>query len=379
MAAQKYNLFLNCREINYSDFCKVKQISSILIVGQGLAGTALSWALRARGVSVYVTDDFNTEAWHRSAPQTGPVPSSNIAAGIVNPITGKRYAQSWRFDDFFPIARQFYAEAESFFNIKIWYDLPILRLLPDTEAENDWAMRCAKPGFSSYMEGGAGAGTWSDLLLPGFRFGQIKQAARVDFLPFLQAYRRHAREAGFFLPEAGRRSPEWLLQDHDYVIYCEGAGGASNPLFADLNWQVSKGEALLIRLATTLAAPLSMLKQKIMAVPLSESLLWCGATSEWHFDHALPSEQGRQFIEEGLDEMLSVPYEVVGHYAAVRPTVKDRRPLLGCLPSQPRIGIFNGLGTKGGLLAPYWALQMVDYLLDGKAMDPEVDIQRCHR
>lgn len=328
---------------------------------------------------MYITDDFDTAAWHRSTVQTGAVPSSNIAAGIVNPITGKRYAQSWRFDDFFPVAREFYAEAEDFFDIKIWHDLPILRLLPDIEAENDWALRSAKPGFSTYMEGGVGAGDWSEWLWPGFRFGQIRQAGRVDFLPFLQAYRRYAQEAGFFLPEAGRQSPDVLLQDHDYVIYCEGARGASNPLFADLNWQVSKGEALLIRPHAVLPADLPMLKQKIMVVPLEDGLFWCGANNEWNFDHTMPTVEGRQGIEEGLKEMLSVPYEVTGHYAAVRPTVKDRRPLLGCLPAQPRIGIFNGLGTKGGLLAPYWALQMADYLLSGKTIDPEVDIRRCHR
>ena len=67
-----------------------------LIVGQGLAGTALAWELIWRGRDVLVVDAGEA------------VTSSKIAAGLVTPITGQRLALGWRVDERLAAARPYY-------------------------------------------------------------------------------------------------------------------------------------------------------------------------------------------------------------------------------------------------------------------------------
>ena len=66
--------------------------------------------------------------------------------------------------------------------------------------------------------------------------------------------------------------------------------------------------------------------------------------------------------------MLGVP--------VIRPTVADKRPLLGLHPTLPQLAIFNGLGTKGASLGPYFAEQMTNFLLDKQDLEHEANISR---
>ena len=51
------------------------------------------------------------------------------------------------------------------------------------------------------------------------------------------------------------------------------------------------------------------------------------------------------------------------HFAGVRPTVKDRRPLVGTHSGLNSIHILNGLGTRGVMLGPYLANQLFQQIL----------------
>ena len=110
-----------------------------------------------------------------------PGRSSEVAAGIINPVTGKRFVKSWRLDDFFPVARRQYQELEPQLGIQIWEERPILRLLATPEETNDWSVRCAQPDYADHLGELSSAGAWTPFLKPGFHFGAIRQAARVNF------------------------------------------------------------------------------------------------------------------------------------------------------------------------------------------------------
>jgi glycine/D-amino acid oxidase-like deaminating enzyme len=66
----------------------------------------------------------------------------------------------------------------------------------------------------------------------------------------------------------------------------------------------------------------------------------------------------------------------VDHQAGIRPAISDRRPIIGQHAEQKRAYIFNGLGARGGMVAPYFVMHFTDYLLDGKPLNKEVDIGR---
>jgi glycine/D-amino acid oxidase-like deaminating enzyme len=46
------------------------------------------------------------------------------------------------------------------------------------------------------------------------------------------------------------------------------------------------------------------------------------------------------------------------------------------IPKHPQVGVFNGLGTKGVSLAPYFAHQFAELLVNGSEIEEEVQIGR---
>jgi glycine/D-amino acid oxidase-like deaminating enzyme len=305
-----------------------------------------------------------------------PGASSLPAAGIINPVTGKRFVKSWRFDTFFPAARAMYADMEATLGLSVWREQPILRLLASAEEQNDWAARCALPEYAAELGEATDAGPWQAFLPPGMGIGLIRRAARVDFSRLLPALRAHAQREGFFKTEKMDHAAALrLLPEVDALVFCEGYRAADNPFFPGLPWQIAKGEALLLRIpgATGIRA---MLKKTMTLVPLHDDLFWAGGSYQWHYPDLLPSAGERAYILQHVRQMLRKPFEVQGHVAGVRPTVKDRRPFLGASPTQDKVFIFNGLGTKGALLAPYWAEHLAQHLLHKTALDPELGLQR---
>ncbi|MFN4255401.1 MAG: NAD(P)/FAD-dependent oxidoreductase [Saprospiraceae bacterium] len=343
-------------------------MKKILIVGQGIAGTVLAWTLRQHGAEVTVVDAGFSDA------------ASRVAAGIINPVTGKRYAKSWRVDEFLPFARNFYAEIEAALSIKIWHNRHIIRLLNSVEEENNWSARCGLPDFDGYMGSRTDGGDWSPFLKNGFRFGELRQAAQVDFAPFLRAFReKMAAENRLWEQEISPPEIENLSHVFDHVILCLGHRATLNPFFPDLPWQLAKGEVLLVRLADARAAAVGqLLKKKILLAPLGSNLFWAGANYEWEFADTAPSETGKQFVINELREMLGVPFEIENHVAGVRPVVSDRRPLVGFLPENERVGIYNGFGSKGTLLAPYWAAHFAEHILESRPLAPDIDVRRFY-
>jgi len=73
---------------------------------------------------------------------------------------------------------------------------------------------------------------------------------------------------------------------------------------------------------------------------------------------------------------LDHPFDVVDHWAGIRPASSDRRPLIGVHPKHKSVMIFNGMGSKGVMLAPYFARQLIKFMEEGEKLDATVDINR---
>lgn len=346
-------------------------MKKILVVGQGIAGTALATELLRRGAWVEIADlpadlpaEVSTKAGASSFVETsaGKASASSVAAGIINPVTGKRFAQSWRVDEFLPAARNFYQKLELEIGQTIWHELPILKLLATIKEENDWSSRCALPELEKYIAPRRDAGDWSRLVREGFFFGEIRQSARVNFQVLTKTMRQRWQQQGIFSNEKiDAAAAERLLPEFDHLIFCEGWRAAENPFFKNLDWQLAKGEALILKIEDPRAAAVSqILKKKIMLVPLGEGRFWAGANYEWNFSDSEPTAAGKDFLLDELSQTLAVPFRIEQHLAGIRPTMQSRRPVARLLADFPKIGIFNGLGTKGALLAPFFARQFAD-------------------
>lgn len=338
----------------------------VLVVGHGIAGAMLAYFLKKKGAKVSV--------WDAGTPES----ASQIAAGLVNPITGRRFVLSWRFEELAPFARQTYRDIEQETGARIWSDFDILRIMDSPEALNDWATKMADPEFGRYAQTAEDSGDWHFFLKKSAGYGRVRGAGRVDFPTLLEALRRwHGRQFEFrnFEPDLLPK----LIRDYDQIVLCQGAAVARCPFFGRLGWHPAKGEALLVRLDASLAPlPRSAAKRKLILCPLNDGLFWAGSNYDHHFTHPNPEPQRRAQYVAQLEEMLEGHFEIAAHRAAVRPAVRDRRPIIGRHPHIAGLSVFNGMGSKGALLAPYWADQFSDYLLGGAPPPPEVGLERWH-
>lgn len=351
----------------------------ILLIGQGLAGTLAGFRLERAGHEVHYLD---------APDQTA---ASDVAAGIVNPITGRRFVKSWRIDELLPEAKELYATLEETLGLRIWYNQPLIRTLYNRGDLNDWQVRSADAGYAAYMDDAPATGRIPELTDPAFAYAGVRHAARVDVSALVMAYRQKLVQEGKFtaltydyaqLPallgaNAGAKAAikSSLSGPYDHIICCEGWRARHNPWFSYLPHGGNKGEVLIVK--TT--APLldRMFKHRVFLVPLADDTYWVGATSENQFSDDSPTPGNRSFLADRLAEVLTgSDYEIIGHRAAVRPTVKDRRMIIGEHPEVKGLWIFNGLGTKGASLAPLGSKWLMDCLLEGVALPEEVDLQR---
>ena len=369
-----------------------------IIVGQGIAGSILAYFLRENGQKVVVIDQ-NTE---------GSLSSSKIAAGVINPITGRRFVKSWRIDALLPSAKQTYQALEKVLNIPIWHERRILRTLTNAEEENNFLLRRSYPDYQMYC--GESHASLAEFEGDSFKrdpsvfnsfyaFAETKNGTQVNLPLLVSKLRTYFIDNQMFINESF--SLNYLTIEENAVIYknikakriifAEGAAAIQNPYFSWLPFNLDKGELLLVRIPNLDLT--AIFKHKISIVPLHDlkntaenasdtegsyfkNLYWVGATNAWHFEHDLPTEAHKQLIVNELREILNCPFEVVAHHAAIRPTVKDRRPFIGQHPEFSVLGIFNGFGTKGASLVPFFAAQFVDNLLNGTPLEKEVDIKR---
>lgn len=345
--------------------------SDFIIVGQGIAGTLLAHFLMQAGKTVLVIDNH-----HQGA-------SSKAAAGIINPVTGRKYVKSWRVDDLLPVAKQTYRELADLLGVEIFHPRNVIRTMSNAKEENDWSVRTAEPGYQAYVSDEVELGAYAEKTNPAFSYGEVLQGGQTDLPLLIERFRKYLMEkdailnAEFDFDQLDIFAEGIRYQDFTAkkIIFCEGAKGKQNPYFSYLPFHGDKGEALIVRIPD--AGFEKILKQQIFIVPLREDdLYWIGSTYDRHYQDDKPSEKGYNYLHEHLKNLLRVPFEVVDHVAAVRPTVRDRRPFLGLHPKFPQLGIFNGLGTKGASLGPFWAKQLVDFLLHEKTLDEAVDIQR---
>ena len=339
------------------------------IVGQGLAGSLLAAELLAVGKTVRIFD-----ANHQGA-------SSAVAAGIINPITGRRLVKSWMIDALIPKAIATYQRQEKLLNQRFLYQTPIQRAINEVSDENLWITRSGYEDNIAYLSPDLIAGSPTGMQ-PVMARGIIKQACRVDLPAYINAWKNYFLDQKILEQNRFDYSDLKVEEDqvtyHDWtankIIFTEGHQIINNPWFNFIPMVLAKGEVLILDIPNLSVE--EIYKSNLTYVRLEGDRFWVGATYDWKFEDGHPTESGKAELLEKIEADLDIPYTIVYHQAAIRPTIKDRRPALGSHPEFPNLILFNGLGTKGASLGPYWASAMVRYLVHGEAIDPSVNLNR---
>ena len=334
----------------------------------------LSWFLLKKNCKILVIDEFNPSA------------ASNIASGIVNPVTGRRLVKTWLADELIPFALETYHDLESFFQTEFYKEVAILKVIDSVKVQNDWASKCGTEEYLPYLENENVLRLPEDLVKNPMGYFEIQKAGSLLLSKLLGVFRKFLFEKNilidqrFHFDELKIDENEIFYKDFKSkkVIFCEGTAAESNPYFGYLPFVPAKGEALKLKIPKLHFQ--NILSGKIKLMPTAEAdIYYAGATYEWDFEDDQPSETGRMKLIEKLEKLLNIPYQIISHEAAVRPTVRDRRPLAGLHPKHKTLAVFNGMGTKGISLAPYFAQEFAGYLFGGNKLNPEVDISRFEK
>jgi len=344
-----------------------------IIVGQGIAGSMLSWFLMKENQQLLVVDELN----HSSA--------THVAPGVTNPITGRKFVKTWLADELIPFATSTYHQFEELFQEPLLRPVSIIKLLDSVKAQNDWSARCSSPGYIPYLKNEQVINLDPEKVKNDFGGFEINGGTKLEASKFLTHYRKLLQEKELLLEEKFCFDE---LEVHDAfityrgkkarnIIFCEGAGAVKNPYFKFLPFQLAKGECLVLKIEDFYADRVISGEAGILPTFINKDEYFVGATHDWHFNDDQPSEMGKNELLGNLSTFLKVPYQIAAHKAAIRPTVKDRRPFIGFHPEYRHIGIFNGMGTKGLSLAPFFADHFAGYLVNGTPLMKEVDIKRC--
>jgi len=225
-------------------------------------------------------------------------------------------------------------------------------------------------------------GLFKNKITEGEALGEVQYSAQIDMPLLLEKSQEFFSNEGMMnvelfdydQVEIETEKVVYKNIEAEKIIFCEGHQGRKNPWFGDLPFEVAKGEVLFIKIPN--ADFKKILKHKLFIVPLQNDIYWIGSTYEWDDLDENPTEKEKHSLIKKLDKILTIPYEIVDHKAAIRPSTIDRRPFLGLHPEHNCLGILNGLGTKGASLAPYFVNQFVEFLLEKRQINKEANIDR---
>ncbi|MBM3415508.1 MAG: FAD-binding oxidoreductase [Bacteroidetes bacterium] len=343
-----------------------------LIIGQGISGTWLSYFLQKEGKSFLVIDENQ------------PNSPSRIAAGIINPVTGRRHVEVWMAEEIMPFAWKAYTGLGNELGITAISQKNIIDFFPGLQMRLSFQQRAEEN--ANYVSLAESLGDLRTQFNYDFGYGEIKPVYTAHLETILPAWRNLLQQNNYLLEEEFDisqlkitvRKIEYKNIIAQKIIFCDGNGSASNPYFRNLPFAPNKGEALTLEIPEL--PDTHIYKKGLSLAPLAApGQWWIGSNYAWKFDNENPTAEFREKTEALLKNWLKIPFTIKEHFCGIRPATLERRPFIGLHPQHPNIGILNGMGTKGCPLAPFFAKQLADYLLYNKPINPEADISRFTR
>lgn len=344
-----------------------------LILGAGLAGCTLAWRLQQAGQPFHLVGSSHLPG------------AAKVAAGIINPVTGRWMTKSWRFDDFAPEAADFYRAIEQQFALKLYHPLPAVRFCLNAEDAKRARRRSRNPRYANVLAQTETINSESS----GFKnpHGKlaISGAAYVDLPRLIDTLRAHFQSTGdyadrvFAYQDLAQNEIGWSYDGQCYqrVFCCEGAALSNNPWFHHLPLTPAKGETLLCH-SDGLKLEQKLYHHGKWLLPYPDGSFRIGASYDENDLSPTPTDAAREQLSQAFQAMTETPHtlDILDQPAGIRPSTADARPFLGAHPTETGLYLFNGLGSKGASLAPTLSRELIEFIFNGTPLDPEADIRR---
>jgi hypothetical protein len=304
-----------------------------------------------------------------------------VAGGVLNPVALKRYNLAWNAEELLPKAIKFYSKFNANSDKKYFDKVPIFKLFSSVEDQNNWMVASDHPRLESFLS--------SEIIKPefsvqaNFKAGEVKQTYLLKLKQLIEDKKSDYLKSSQFLSQSINydfikfRNNKLYYRDEEYqsIVFCEGYGVVDNPFFNWLPIYGNKGEYLIFR-SKTLKANDAILKSKNFIIPLGDHLYKYGATYSREQLDDVPTEDSRHELEMKLSEMLDCEFEIVDQIAGVRPTVRDRKPILGSHPAYKNLFILNGFGSRGVMAAPDLSKKLINLIFEKEEIEKEVNLDR---
>jgi glycine/D-amino acid oxidase-like deaminating enzyme len=340
-----------------------------LIVGQGISGTWLSYYLEKENKSFLVIDNNDKKA------------PSRLAAGIINPVTGRRHVEVWMAKEILPFAFNAYRQIGSKLGITAISQKNIFDFFPNPQMRQSFLQRTKED--VSYLQIRKNEDGFRELFNFNFGIGEIKPVYTAHLETLLPSWRQQLIEKNMLLNEEFDNNQLQIKKDGiqynnisaNKIIFCDGNSSSVSPYFQKLPFAPNKGEMLIVEIPDL--PQTNIYKKGMMLAPLSTpGLWWYGSNYAWEYSNEDPTKEFKEKSKQQLTDWLNIPFSIKEHLCGIRPATLERRPFVGIHPQHPGIGILNGMGTKGCSLSPFFAKQLVNNLLRNKSISPEADINR---
>lgn len=338
-----------------------------LLIGQGIAGTALGYRLKQAGKNIRIID------------QPSGNQSSRVAAGLFNPVTGRKMVKTWFADFLFPEIKPFYNKLETITGESFLHEESIYRPFLSIEEQNEWMGKSAEEGFQIYLRK-IFVESQSENLCDSFGGVLLKQSGWLDINVFLDSMQKYFSEEliqeYFSEKELKREGEYWVYKGikTKSLIYCNGLGAMNSTFFEFLPFAPVKGEILELKQAF---CPDYIVNRGVFRVHLGNGIHRVGSTYSKNDLEEGATETAKKEILDRLKGLVDLPVdEIISHKTGIRPATRDRKPFLGKHPKAESVYIFDGFGAKGVSLIPYFSKIMCDYLLGSASINKEVDIAR---
>ena len=338
----------------------------ILIVGGGLSGVCLAHELSKRNCEVRIMD-------------SGVNHSSAIAAGMINPMTFRKMVKTWMGDELLPFLIDFYKELEEKTGARFFFERTIRRAFSTAHERSLWLDIQDEDAYQDYVYPIEDSSS-TLYIKEEFGTGVVKSPGYVDAKSFLNA--NHAYFLKNAILETATFDFDLFQKDnltyagvkYDKIIFAEGYRGKQNPYFEYLPLETTKGEVLTLEINDL--SHTEIINRKCFVLPTDDGRYKLGATFTWKTTDLSHTEEAKDELLNQYKELVNRPFTMIEQEAGIRPTVIDRRPLIGEHPELQGVYIFNGMGTKGYMLAPYFSRHFTEHLIDGKDLLEEVNISR---
>ncbi len=286
--------------------------------------------------------------------------ATRVAAGIINPITGRRLVKTEGFETLRPAARACYGAIETELGEGLWREMRVRRWFADERERAVFAEKRVSGALAPFVDSGDDDGFW------------IGGAARVELGRLIERSRERWRKRGVLREERVDSVAE--KAGGGIAIDCRGIEADG---FGRVDWRYSKGECVELRMSGL--DPGVVWNRRHWLVAIGEGRAKAGATNEPGGRDFAVTERARSEVQRSVRAMGWSEFDVVGQTAGVRVYAPDKRPVIGWNPVDKTVGVFGGLGAKGALYAPMLARAWVAHLVRGEGIPAGWDVARFGR